>query len=34
MCDDPNGPIPVGESLDELPDEYANVPVAKYDDGN
>ena len=21
MCDDPNGPIPVGESLDELPDE-------------
>lgn len=21
MCDDPNGSIPVGESLDELPDE-------------
>ena len=21
MCDDPNSPIPVGESLDELPDE-------------
>lgn len=21
MCDDPNVPIPVGESLDELPDE-------------
>ncbi len=21
MCDDPTGPIPVGESLDELPDE-------------
>ncbi len=21
MCDDPNGPIPVGESLDEVPDE-------------
>ena len=21
MCDDPNGPIPVGESLDELPDQ-------------
>ena len=21
MCDDPNGPIPVGESLGELPDE-------------
>ena len=21
MCNDPNGPIPVGESLDELPDE-------------
>lgn len=21
MCDDPNGPIPVGKSLDELPDE-------------